>query len=79
MARQDFVNQEFEYFNIKVFPGDKKEIIDLMDDTVAVVQGRRIQFNQLDSLAKSSYDYQQVYLDKQMILDLADYLRSQEG
>jgi hypothetical protein len=77
MAREQYKNQEFEYFTIEINPTEPdKAIIDLRDDTVAVVKGDRVQLNQLDVFANSPYDYQVVYLDKQAIIDLAEYLKN---
>lgn len=76
MGREKFVNQEFEYFDITVYPTEGKEVIDLEEDTVAIVQNGRVRFNQLDVFAKNEFDYQTVYLDKQAIIDLAEYLKN---
>jgi hypothetical protein len=77
MAREQYKNQEFEYFTIEINPTEPdKAVIDLRDDTVAVVKGDRVQLNQLDVFANSPYDYQVVYLDKQAIIDLAEYLKN---
>jgi hypothetical protein len=74
-GRELYKNPEFEYFNIEETPSGKATI-DLRDDTVALVTGDRIQINQLDVFASSPYEYQVVYLDKQIILDLAEYLKN---
>jgi hypothetical protein len=80
MAREDFINKDFEYFNVTTYvQGPYKEVIDLREDTVAIVLDNNhvVQLNQLDVFAKSASDYHSVILDKQTILDLADYIRSQ--
>jgi hypothetical protein len=70
-------NETFEYFNITTYT-DGKQVIHLADDTAAIIQpGRAIKINQKDPLSDSDYKYSTAYLDKQMILDLADYIRSQ--
>jgi archaellin len=76
MGRERFINQDFEYFDITVDPAEGKEVIDLQEDTVAIVQNDRVRLNQLDVFAKSEFDYQTVYLDKQAIIDLAEYLKN---
>jgi hypothetical protein len=75
--RKEFVNQEFEYFTIEHNPLLDSEVIDLRDDTVAIVgAGDTVQINQLDPLAKSTFDYDKIYLSKQIILDLAEYIKN---
>lgn len=77
MKREELVNQDFEYFTVEFSPAEGgKEIIDLRDDTVAIIGSRVVQFNQLDVFAKSESDYHSVYLEKQTILDLAEYIKN---
>lgn len=79
MARQDFVNKDFEYFNVEINPVEGgSHIVDLREDTVAIIKhgGAAVQFNQLDVFAKSEFDYDSIILDKQTIIDLAEYLKN---
>lgn len=76
MAKQDFTNKDFEYFNVEVDPGSGKQVIDLRDDTVAIWEGDRVKINQLDPLAKSSFDYDSVTIPIHILLDLAEYIKN---
>jgi archaellin len=74
--RDELINKDFEYFNITINPATGVEVIDLRNDTVAIIDETVIQINQLDALARKGTDYHPVYLTKRELLDLADYIRN---
>jgi len=52
-------------------------VIDIREDVVAIVDGDKVQLNQLDALANSPFTYDSVYLDKETIIALAEQLKGE--
>lgn len=51
------------------------DVVELGEKVVAIVNGDSIQINQLKWNAKSNFDYDSIYLDKQTIIALAEQFK----
>jgi hypothetical protein len=51
-------------------------VVEVAEDIVALVNGDRVQMNQLDALdPKNGYNYQSIYLSADQIIALAEHLK----
>lgn len=53
----------------------ERKVIDIKDDTVAIVEGDSVRLNQLDPMGDQKYDYDSVYLSVKDIIELAEKLK----
>lgn len=50
-------------------------VVELKEDMVALVNGDKVQINQLKWNAKNNFDYDSIYLTKELILALAEHIK----
>lgn len=51
------------------------DVVELTERSVAIVNGDSVQINQLKWNAKSDFEYDSIYLDKQTIIALAEQFK----